>query len=55
MLEMNGGLRPAANGEVDIFLGGVESKEEIVSRVLKIKDTVKKALDKFFGLFGATA
>lgn len=55
MLEMNGGLRPAANGEVDIFLGGVESKEEIVSRMLKIKDTVKKALDKFFGLFGATA
>lgn len=55
MMEMNGGLRPAANGEVDIFLGGVESKEEIVSRVLKIKDTVKKALDKFFGIFGATA
>ena len=51
MLEMNGGLRPAANGEVDIFLGDVESKEEIVNRMLKIKDTVKKALDKFFGLF----
>ena len=55
MLEMNGGLRPAANGEVDIFLGDTESKEDIVNRVLNIKKTVKKALDKFFGLFGATA
>lgn len=54
MQQMNGGLRPAANGEVDIFFGGIESKEEIVSRVLKIKDTVKKALDEFFGLFGVT-
>ena len=55
MLEMNGGLRPAANGEVDIFFGGVESKEDIVNRVLHIKETVKKALDRFFRIFGATA
>lgn len=52
MQEMNGGLRPAANGEADIFFGGVESKEDIVDRILHIKQTVKKALDKFFGLFG---
>ena len=55
MLEMNGGLRPAANGEVDIFFGGVESKEDIVNRVLHIKETVKKALDRFFRIFEATA
>lgn len=55
MQTMNGGLRPAANGEVDIFFGGIESKEEIVNRVLHIKETVKKALDRFFRIFGATA
>ena len=54
MLEMNGGLRPAANGEVDIFLGECESKEDIVNRVLNIKKTVEKALNRFFRIFGAT-
>lgn len=52
---MNGGLRPAANGEADIFLGGTESKEDIVDRILNIKKTVKKALDRFFRIFGAAA
>ena len=54
MLDMNGGLRPAANGEVDIFLGECESKEDIVNRVLNIKKTVEKALNRFFRLFGTT-
>ncbi len=54
MLEMNGGLRPAANGEVDIFLGDTESKEDIVNRVLNIKKTVEKALNRFFRIFGTT-
>lgn len=54
MLEMNGGLRPAANGEVDIFLGECESKEDIVNRVLNIKKTVEKALNRFFRIFGTT-
>ena len=52
MLEMNGGLRPAANGEVDIFLGECESKEDIVNRILKISKTVQKALARFFSHFG---
>ena len=51
---MNGGLRPAANGESDIFFGGVETKEDIVSRILNLKNTVKKALDRFFSILGAT-
>ena len=50
MLEMNGGLRPAANGEV----GECESKEDIVNRVLNIKKTVEKALNRFFRIFGTT-
>lgn len=54
MLDMNGGLRPAANGEVDIFLGECESKEDIVNRVLNIKKTVEKALNRFFRIFGTT-
>ena len=54
MLDMNGGLRPAANGEVDIFLGECESKEDIVNRVLNIKKTVEKALTRFFRIFGTT-
>ena len=55
MQTMNGGLRPAANGESDIFFGGIESKEDIVSRILNLKNTVKKALDRFFSILGATA
>ena len=54
MQQMNGGLRPAANGEVDIFLGECESKEDIVNRVLNIKKTVEKALNRFFRIFGTT-
>lgn len=54
MLDMNGGLRPAANGEIDIFLGECESKEDIVNRVLNIKKTVEKALNRFFRIFGTT-
>lgn len=55
MLEMNGGLRPAANGEVDIFLGNTENKEDIVNRILNIKKTVEKALNRFFEHFGKIA
>ena len=54
MFDMNVGLRPAANGEVDIFLGECESKEDIVNRVLNIKKTVEKALNRFFRIFGTT-
>jgi predicted ABC-type ATPase len=48
---MNGGLKIAANGEADIFLGGVESKEDILSRMLKVK-VINKAVDRVFRLFG---
>jgi hypothetical protein len=44
MQTMNGGLKYAANGEADIFLGGVESKEDILSRFLNIKKAVAAVL-----------
>ena len=48
----NGGLKYAANGEADIFLGEVESREDILSRILNT-NVIKKAIDSaliFFGL-----
>ena len=51
MQTMNGGLKVAANGEADIFLGGVESKEDILSRVFKTT-VIKKAVDRVFRYLG---
>jgi hypothetical protein len=45
MKTMNGGLKVAANGEVDIFLGKVESKDDILSRFLNIKKTIIDVLN----------
>jgi len=48
----NGGLKFAANGEADIFLGEVESREVILSRILNT-NVIKKAIDgalKFFNM-----
>lgn len=50
MSSMNGSLRPSANGEVDIFLGEVESKEQIVSRMLGIKKSVQMIMAKSLSL-----
>jgi hypothetical protein len=44
MQTMNGGLKYAANGEADIFLGGVEGKDDILSRFLNIKKSVAAVL-----------
>lgn len=49
MKSINAGLRPAASGQFDMFCGGCESKESIMSRILDIKDTVKKAFNSIFG------
>lgn len=40
MLDMNCGLRTAADGQADIFAVGVESKDTIINRVLGIKKAV---------------
>jgi hypothetical protein len=52
MLSMNGGLKIAANGEADIFLGEVESKEDILGRFLTLKKAlVDKAVDGALDFF----
>ncbi|MDR1232158.1 MAG: hypothetical protein LBK61_12265 [Spirochaetaceae bacterium] len=45
MQTMNGGLKYAANGEADIFLGGVESKDDILARMLNMKKAMGGAID----------
>jgi hypothetical protein len=47
MQSMNGGLRAPANGEADIFLGGVESKEDILGRMLNLKKAIGNVIDFF--------
>jgi hypothetical protein len=44
MQSLNGGLKVAANGEADIFLGGVESRDDILSRFLNVRKSVWAAL-----------
>lgn len=51
MKSLNAGLRPAANGEFDIFLGRCETKEEVMNNLLNIKATVQKAINNFLKLF----
>jgi hypothetical protein len=50
MQKMNGGLRYAASGEADIFLGGVETKDDILSRFLNVKKAVSDVLNSIKGL-----
>jgi cell pole-organizing protein PopZ len=45
MHSINGGLKFAANGEADVFLGGTESREDILSRLLQIKKAVAEILN----------
>lgn len=45
MQSVNGGLRYAANGEADVFLGGTESREDILSRLLQIKKALAEILN----------
>ena len=49
MNDMNGSLREAADGQFDMFFGGIESREDILSRFLEIKKSLrqlKKAINK---------
>jgi hypothetical protein len=45
MQSINGGLRYAANGEADVFLGGTESRESILSRLLQVKKALAEILN----------
>ena len=44
MQTMNGGLKYAANGEADIFIGGVESRDDILNRFLSLKKAVLEVM-----------
>ncbi|MDR2534983.1 MAG: hypothetical protein LBD29_03005, partial [Treponema sp.] len=50
MQSMNGGLKYAANGEADIFMGGVESREAILGRMLNLKKAIGNVIDFFRNL-----
>jgi hypothetical protein len=50
MQTMNGGLKHAANGEADIFLGGAESREDILGRMLNLKKAIGNVIDFFRNL-----
>ncbi|MDR1220419.1 MAG: hypothetical protein LBK73_12530, partial [Treponema sp.] len=50
MQSMNGGLKYAANGEADIFLGNVESREDILARMLNLKKAITNVIDFFRNL-----
>jgi hypothetical protein len=50
MQSINGGLRYAANGEADVFLGGTESREDILSRLLQIRKAMTEILNGIMGL-----
>jgi hypothetical protein len=45
MQKMNGSLRHAAGGEVDVFVGDVESKEEIMGRFFEVKKAVSEVMN----------
>lgn len=46
MKDLGAGLRASASGEQDIFLGGVESKENLLNRFLEIKKSIAGILSK---------
>ena len=46
MQEMNASLAPASEGQVDIFFGAVESKDDILGRMLKLKKSLLHVIKK---------
>ena len=47
MNDMNGSLREAADGQFDMFFGGIESREDILSRFLEIKKSLRQLKKAF--------
>jgi len=46
MNKMNASLSVGANGQADLFFGGVESKEDILSRMLNLKKAIENIVRK---------
>jgi hypothetical protein len=57
MQRLDASMQVSANGEVDIFLGEVESKDEILGRLLEIRKAIqavkKTFVEKIKGIFKA--
>jgi hypothetical protein len=51
MQKINGGLKYASDGQADIFLGGVQTKEDIVNNFFNIKKAVTEVLNSIRGFF----
>ena len=49
MKDLGAGLKSSSNGEMDIFLGGIESKQSLMERFLDIKKSVSSILSKLAG------
>jgi hypothetical protein len=43
---MNGSLSVGAEGQADIFLGGVETKEDILKRILDLGKSIQNSIDR---------
>ncbi len=48
MRTLEAGIRPSAAGEMDIFLGECETRDSVINRILKIKDSVRKSVFSTF-------
>lgn len=48
MKNLEAGIRPNAAGEMDIFLGECETRNSVITRILRIKDTVRKSISTTF-------
>lgn len=44
MQSMNAALEPGASGQVDIFFGGVETKDDVLKRILNLKKSLAVAV-----------
>lgn len=48
MRSLEAGIRPNAAGEMDIFLGECETRDSVIKRILRIKDSVRKSVFSTF-------
>ena len=59
MQSMNAALEPGASGQVDIFFGGIESKDDVLKRMLNLKkslaETVSSAVEQLRLFYRAQA
>lgn len=50
MKSLQAGLRESANGSQDIFLGGCETKDEVINRIFELKKSIQRVLTSLFSV-----